>query len=298
MRKYVLITGGNGFLGQYLKNSFKNHDFIVFTLGKTQSNDIVNDLSNTVPKIPYVDIVIHAAGKAHMVPKTKHEENDFFSVNFHGTINLCKGLEKSGNLPKQFIFVSSVAVYGLDKGDFITESHPLNGVSPYARSKIEAELFLINWAKENQVVLTILRLPLIVGPNPLGNLGAMIMGIKSGKYASIGKANAKKSVVWVEDIPKFILEIKVLGGIYNLTDNYHPTFGELELHISKKFNKPKPKKIPLIIAKFIALIGDLGGKKVPIDSNKLKKITSTLTFNSDKAMKVTNWKPSRVLDKF
>ena len=297
MSNYVLITGANGFLGQYLKKSFENHNFNVFTLGRTQSSDIVNDLSTTVPKTPNVDIVVHAAGKAHLVPKTKNEENEFFRVNYQGTVNLCKGFEKTGNLPKQFVFISTVAVYGIDKGELIEESHPLNGISPYAKSKIDAELFLINWARENQVVLTILRLPLIVGPNPPGNLGAMVRGIKSGKYASLGKANAKKSVIWVEDIPKFIFEIRGLGGIYNLTDNYHPTFGELELHISQKLNKSKPVSIPLNIAKAFAWIGDLIGEKFPINSNKLKKITSTLTFNSDKAMNVSNWKPSRVLDK-
>jgi nucleoside-diphosphate-sugar epimerase len=294
----MLITGGNGFLGQHIGDFFHKNGFQIMSLGRTSLSEIICDLSVNVPNIPKIDFVIHAAGKAHVVPKTIDEENDFFNVNYKGTINLCKGLENSGDLPKQFIFISSVAVYGVDEGENIDESHPLNGESPYAKSKIKAENYLLHWAKKNNVVLTILRLPLIAGPNPPGNLGAMINGMKSGKYASIGKANAKKSVIWVEDIPKFILEVKGIGGIYNLTDNYHPTFRELELHISRKFNKSKPFSVPLLIARSIALIGDLIGDKFPINSEKLKKITSTLTFKSEKAMNIPNWKPNQVLDKF
>lgn len=297
MGSAVLITGTNGFLGQYLKDFFLEKSFEIISLGRNQSNDIICDLSIAIPKVANIDFVVHAAGKAHLVPKNKEEEADFFKVNYQGTINLCEGLENSGYIPREFIFVSTIAVYGLDEGENIDESHPLNGKSAYAKSKIEAENFLIDWAEKNNVVLTILRLPLVAGPNPPGNLGSMIQGIKSGKYASIGNANNRKSVIWVEDIPKFIFVVKGVGGIYNLTDNFHPTFGELELRISQKYKKSQPLKVPLIFAKSIALLGDLIGSKFPMNSIKLKKITSTLTFNSDKAMNFTDWKPTQVLDK-
>lgn len=293
----VLITGSNGFLGTHLKKFYTKENFKIFSLGRTGKSDIQCDISTKVPKLPAVDFVIHAAGKAHTVPKTQEEENDFFSVNLQGTVNLCKGLESIHCLPKEFIFMSTVAVYGLDEGVDIDENYPLLGKSPYAKSKIEAESFLTQWANLNNITLTILRLPLIAGPNPPGNLGDMIRGISTGKYASIGKANAKKSVIWVEDIPQFILKVKDQGGIFNLTDNYHPTFGELELSISKNLGKSKPLNIPLTLAKVIAFFGDFLGGKFPVNSDKLNKITSTLTFSTQKAMLSTDWKPTQVLKK-
>lgn len=42
------------------------------------------------------------------------------------------------------------------------------------------------------VTLGIIRPSLIAGPNPPGNLGAMIHGMRSGKYFSVGKGEAKK----------------------------------------------------------------------------------------------------------
>ncbi|GAB2609290.1 NAD-dependent epimerase/dehydratase family protein [Belliella aquatica] len=293
----VLITGGCGFLGSHIKENILKNNFRIFTLGRNGKGEINCDISTEIPSLPKLDFVIHTAGKAHTVPKTQKEEKDFFSVNLQGTINLCKGLERIHCMPKEFIFISTVAVYGLDEGVDIDENYPLLGTSPYAKSKIEAESFLVDWTKKRNITLTILRLPLIAGPNPPGNLGSMIDGIKTGRYASIGKADARKSMVWVEDIPQFIMKIKDKGGIFNLTDNYHPTFGELELLISKNLSKSKPLRIPLVLAKIVALFGDLFGDKFPLNSEKLKKITSTLTFSTQKAMLSTEWNPTQVLKK-
>lgn len=57
----------------------------------------------------------------------------------------------------------------------ITEDHPLNGDTPYAKSKIMAEEYLIRWCQKNNVILGILRPSLLAGKNALGNLGAMVM---------------------------------------------------------------------------------------------------------------------------
>lgn len=120
----------------------------------------------------------------HTLCLRRRQRNDFFDVNLQGTKNLCTALEQSG-IPKSFIFISTVAVYGCDSGENITEEYPLNGTTPYALSKIKAEKYLEEWCAMHNVKLSILRPSLIAGPNPPGNLGAMIHGIENGKYLSI-----------------------------------------------------------------------------------------------------------------
>jgi nucleoside-diphosphate-sugar epimerase len=247
--------------------------------------------------LPFIDIVIHCAGKAHSIPRTGQEAKVFFDVNFEGTKNLCSAINSLQQIPKAFIFISTVAVYGVDEGELIPEGHQLNGSTPYARSKILAENWLQAWAKENDVILSILRLPLVAGDRPPGNLGAMLKGISSGRYASIGKANARKSMVWAADIAPIVSKLALEGGIYNLTDGYHPTFGELEHRISFLLGKRDPVRIPMNFAKGIAFLGDILGNRSPINSDKLRKITSTLTFDDMKAKKVLDWQPNKVLDK-
>lgn len=292
-----LLTGSSGFLGKRIRESLLSAGHELITLGRTADHDIRVDLGSDAVGAAgdiAVDVVVHCAGKAHMVPRTKEEAAAFFEVNLEGTKRLCSLLRPG--VTRSFIFISTVAVYGVDAGEMIGEEHPLNGNTPYALSKIQAEQWLTAWARENNVVLGILRLPLIAGIDAPGNLGQMVKGIKSGRYLSIGKANARKSMVWDMDVAQIIPALARTGGTYNLTDGMHPTFGELEACISGSLGKGKPMAIPLIAAKLLAKVGDLSGGKFPVDSNKLNKIISTLTFNDARAREVLGWKPSHVLD--
>lgn len=293
----ILLTGSSGFFGQIIYQSLIDKAD-VFTLNRSSAS-INIDLSNTVPEIfTTCQMVIHSAGKAHCVPKTTIEKQTFFDVNVTGTKNLLKGLEMAPQLPQYFVFISSVAVYGVEVGHLITENTPLLAEDPYGRSKIEAEKIIEEWCAKNGVVCSILRLPLLAGAKPPGNLGDMIKGIKKGYYFNIGGGKAQKSVVLTEDVANIIPTVAKIGGIYNLTDRYHPNFNELSIHIAKQLNKSKPVSIPLFIAKLIALVGDLIKNRVPINSKKLNKIISDLTFDDSKAVEVLNWKPNAVLENF
>jgi len=301
MNERILLTGASGFLGKILSYELAKMGYELLTIGRKETDTIYADLANDnlrLPvELPYVDIVIHSAGKAHCIPRTEQEAKIFFDVNLEGTKNLCGAINSLQKLPRAFIFISTVAVYGVDKGDLIPEEHPLNGSTPYARSKILAENWLQTWAKKNGVILSILRLPLVAGDQPPGNLGAMLKGISSGRYASIGKADARKSIVWAADIAHVVAKLATEGGIYNLTDDYHPTFRELEHQIASSLGRQDPIRIPMNFAKGIAFLGDILGDRSPINSDKLKKITSTLTFDDTKAKKALNWQPNKVLDK-
>jgi len=134
----ILLTGSNGFLGQnLLKKLSTGNSVVTCDLNKAI---ISCDLSQAIPQLKDTfDMVIHAAGKAHVVPKNGEEEKLFFDVNYLGTINLLQALEK--NPPKSFVFISTVAVYGLEEGDLITEDFPLNGSTSYAKSKKQILIF-------------------------------------------------------------------------------------------------------------------------------------------------------------
>ena len=290
------MTGSSGFLGKELKKNLIS-EVDLFELNRSSGNYLF-DLSDVTPTfdLPF-NLVIHAAGKAHSVPKNEAEKQDFFNVNVKGTSNLLKGLENSG-FPKSFVFISSVAVYGKKSEKLINESENLSAKDPYGQSKIQAEKLIQAWCEKHNVICTILRLPLIAGLNPPGNLGSMIKGIQKGYYFNIAGGKAKKSMVLVEDVAGIILRAGEIGGIYNLTDGYHPSFTELSELIAKQLNKNKPGNIPIWLARVISKAGDLLGSKAPINSNKLRKITLDLTFDDSKARKLLGWNPSPVLEGF
>lgn len=293
----LLFTGGTGFLGRNVR-PILNKIYDVTTCGITSDDMLKVNLANEVPVLDkHYDIVLHACGKAHVVPKSEADKQAFYDVNYQGTVNICAALEKVG-VPKALIFISTVAVYGCETGSDITEEHPLWGKTPYADSKIKAEEFLQEWAAKNNVTLGIIRPSLIAGPNPPGNLGAMINGIKSGRYLSIAGSKARKSVLMVEDIAKLVPLLAEKGGTYNVCDSYNPSFRELEEVICKQLGMKLPMSIPYWFAKCMALAGDCLGIKAPINSLKLDKITKPLTFSNKKAVKVLGWKPTSVLNNF
>lgn len=293
----LLFTGASGFLGNNIRPLLeKTYD--VTTVGLLPQDDYMVNIAKEVPELhERYDIVLHAAGKAHSVPKTEAEKKVFFDVNLQGTKNLCAALERVG-MPQAIIFVSTVAVYGCDYGENITEEHPLEGTTPYAMSKRMAEEYLQRWCNEHNVTLGIIRPSLIAGPNPPGNLGAMINGISRGRYLSIAGGKARKSVLMVQDVAALVPLLAAKGGIYNVCDSQQPTFRELENVICKQLGKSLPMSIPYFVAKCMALVGDLLGKKAPINSLKLDKIAKSLTFSNEKAMRELGWTPTGVLENF
>ena len=293
----LLFTGASGFLGSNIIQLL-NGAYNIISVGLSPQDTYLVDIATDIPTFTDAfDVVFHAAGKAHSVPKTEAEKRLFFDVNLQGTKNLCTALERSG-IPKAFIFISTVAVYGCDSGENITEEHSLNGTTPYALSKIKAEKYLEGWCAMHNVKLSILRPSLIAGPNPPGNLGAMIRGIRNGKYLSIAGGKARKSVLMVQDIANLLPMLIEKGGIYNVCDSYQPSFRELEMVICKQLNKKLPLSIPYWFAKSMAVLGDCFGENTPINSLKLRKITNSLTFSNEKAVRELGWKPMNVLKNF
>lgn len=293
----LLFTGGTGFLGKNVM-PLLNERYDVTTCGITPDDMIKANFVSEVPELPEkYDIVLHACGKAHVVPKTEAEKKAFFDVNYQGTVNLCKGLEKVG-LPKALVFISTVAVYGCDFGDMITEDHSLDGETPYAKSKIMAEEYLTEWCNNHNVVLGILRPSLLAGKNAPGNLGSMVKGVKKGYYMNIAGGKVIKSILMADDIARILPLVAEKGGVYNVCDTFQPTFGQISESVAKQLGKGKPINIPYWMAWCMAKVGDLLGNKAPINSYKLEKMTKSLTFSNEKARKELGWEPLDVLENY
>jgi len=294
----LLLTGASGFLGKRIQKELKEL-FQIIDLGRKEPSTIICDLGEEIPIInEQIDFVVHCAGKAHVIPKSKEEADAFFNINHKGTNRLLSGLDKAPCLPKTFVFISTIAVYGKDKGENIKEETPLFGQTPYALSKIQAEKDLEKWSKLNNVKLIILRLPLVVDTDPPGNLGAMKRAIQKGFYPTIGGNQAKKSAVLARDVAMLLPTILDKEGIYNLTDDQDPKFIDIEKAISQAVNKKIKLSIPLSLLKLGGRAGSLIEKtklRFPINTFKVDKITESLTFSCEKAKKELGWKPNSVL---
>ena len=270
----------------------------VTTCGIAANDMLKADLANEIPLLDqHYDVVLHACGKAHVIPRSEAEKQAFYDVNYRGTVNLCTALERAG-LPKALVFISTVAVYGCESGNMITEEHPLNGNTPYAKSKIMAEKYLTDWCAGHNVVLGILRPSLLAGRDAPGNLGTMVNGIRKGFYMNIAGKKVVKSILMAEDIARILPLVVDKGGVYNVCDTRQPSFEEISVLVAKQLNKRKPLSIPYWMAWCMAKVGDCIGSKAPINSYKLEKMTQSLTFSNDKARIELCWEPLNVLTNY
>lgn len=304
----LLLTGYPGFLASSIKEWFETKGWEVDTLGllpfpegvSQSGTHIVCNLVNEVPQLPgsRYDLVIHAAGKAHVVPKTEAERKSFFDVNVTGTEHLLAALQKVP--PKSIVLISSVAVYGKETGIMIREDAPLLADSPYGKSKILAEGLIRDTPFPEEVVRGIVRLPLIAGKDAPGNLGSMIKAIRKGIYFNVAGGKAVRSVVLKEDIAPFLLELSRYGGTYNFTDGRGITYRELDQKIHEQVSCPKRPGLPYCLAWLIALGGEILGfvlrRSMPLDFYRLDKLVSDLTFDGSKATREIPFSPRHVID--
>lgn len=305
-RQRVLVTGGSGFLGRHLVHHLAGQGTDVAALCRRPVERVrlvPADLSS--PELEFgrnsFSVVYHLAGLAHRVPRTAEEESEFFRVNVEGTGNLLRALERTSPLPEAVVLISSVAVYGQEEGTLLDEGTPRRAREPYGASKREAEDILLDWSSRCGVRAAIIRLPLIVGRNAPGNFGMMVASLRSGRYLGVGTGAARRSMVLAEDVARILPAAARAGGIFNLTDGYHPSFAELEASICAALRRAAPRRLPLILAKVLASAGDCGqkliGRQLPFSSRTLMKMTSTLTLSDRRGREVLGWNPTPVLER-
>lgn len=175
----ILCTGANGFTGASIISELlkklhppphiqalsrnqtnlerlqltNNIHFTACDLSKTLPDEIINPPSSQPP----FDLIIHTAGCSFIKQSVTH--HDFITSNIQTTENLINYCHK--HPPKNFIFLSSISVYGDIKTPSVNERTPFHTPSLYGSCKILAEK-LIQELPPTVKHLS-LRLPGIIG---------------------------------------------------------------------------------------------------------------------------------------
>ena len=221
----ILITGSNGFVGSYFIYKYKDkYDIKTFSFLKDDIHSLdCND----------VDVVFHLSALVHQMDGASCEEYE--RVNVTQTLQLAKIAKES--CVKHFVFMSTVAVYGIETG-VMNEKSDYTPLTEYGKSKLRAEIELQKLENKNFKV-SIIRPPIVYGKNAPGNMKSLLKLINKVPLLPFGKIENKRSMVYIGNLCHLVYETitQEKSGIFLASDDEPLSTSKLIELIAKNLDK-------------------------------------------------------------
>lgn len=230
--KHILITGDDSYIGTTFEKWITKwpDKFLVDTIDMKDNKWKKRDFSK-------YDVVFHVAGIAHVSADPKMEEL-YYKVNCDLTIETAKKAKKDG--VKQFIFMSSIIVYGdsshINKKRIIDINTIPQPTNFYGNSKLQAEKGL-EALESNTFKIVILRPPMIYGKGSKGNYP------KLSRYAQklpiFPDVDNQRSMLHVDNLCEFIhlMIVNEEQGIFFPQNREYVKTAEMVRLISESYGK-------------------------------------------------------------
>lgn len=242
-----LVTGSSGFLGSFvverlleagasvrcLVRRSSNCDFLLGQPVQYAFGDIT-DTPSLVAALQGIDFVFHLAG----LIKARAAE-DFFRVNYLGTINLLEASRRQSPVPRRVVVVSSLAAVGPSSPSRpLDETSPCHPLSPYGQSKLQAETAARSYT--DTLDLTIVRPPTIFGPRDretlsifkLAALGIVPRTRQPGEISTIHATDLADGIV------KAALHPAAVGQTYFMANDDILSLDQLVGAITESLGRP------------------------------------------------------------
>lgn len=272
----ITIFGGSGFVGRQLATELKK-EYKIQTI--SLHNEAWQNHIDTDTKF-YINLI----GKAHDHENTA-SEHDYNYANIHLTQQIFTVFKNSK--ATLMIHISSLAaVEEFSSVKPLTEIAECRPLSYYGISKRKAEEWLLSQSLPENKKLIIIRPPMIHGPGDKGNLGLLYKIIAKGIPYPLAAFNNKRSFI---SITNFIFYIKKImdkytilpSGVYHISDNESLSTAELIKIMKEVLNK---NVLEIAVPPFLIIgLAKLGDRlHLPLNTKRLKKMTSTLEISSDK----------------
>ena len=222
--RHVLVTGGTGFIGSHVVDSLLRDGFEVTVIDNfdafyARSSKLANIAAHrdcarwklvegdirdldAIHSLPHsIDTIVHLAAAAGVRPSIANPLQ-YQSINVAGTHNLLEFARHRGI--GQFVFGSSSSVYGVNPNVPWTEAdHVLQPISPYASTKVSAELLGHVYAHLHGIRFVALRFFTVYGPRQRPDLAIHKFANLMLQRASVplyGDGSTRRDYTYVEDI--------------------------------------------------------------------------------------------------
>ena len=294
-----LVTGANGFVGQYLCAELLRQGQSVRAAVRSASPPIdnievavvgaIDGEINWANALRDIDVVIHLAARVHVM---KDEAADplaeFLRVNMQGTANLAYQAAAAG--VKRLVYVSSIKV----NGERTTETQPFaesdkpNPQDAYATSKWRAEQVLQRIAQESGLEVVIVRPPLVYGPAVKGNFIRLLKAVDKGIPLPLASVRNKRSLIYLGNLADALIlcasHPAAAGKTYLVRDGEDVSMPELVRQMAIGLGRPA-RLFPLPVS-LLRGLGRLFGKLASVE-----RVVGSLRVNDNLIRKELGWKP-------
>jgi nucleoside-diphosphate-sugar epimerase len=280
--KRVLIVGGSGFIGTRLASLLLElgHDVVIFDKAPSTVHASrivrgdVRDAAALRAAVEGVDAIVALAAEHRDDVRPASLYHD---VNVGGAANLVRAATQAG--VRRIVFVSSVAVYGLDQ-PLAGENAPLRPAGDYGRSKVLAERIHDEWvAGDPRRSLMTLRPVVVFGEGNRGNVYTLAEQLRRGRFAMVGSGRNRKAIAYVGNLVEFIA--RNLDGargriVLNYADPPDYRSGELVARLCELLGRTPPRHhlpYPLALAAGRAFdaLAWLLGRPLPFSAARVRK---------------------------
>ena len=270
----LLLTGSTGFLASALQKKLDDHFVIRTSRGYEMENSSrffrknISSTENFSDCLSNVDVVIHTAARVHQMNDLAEDpQKEFMETNCFGTLNLARQAAQAG--VKRFIFLSSIKVNGEEShsGRPFRFDDPRMPKDPYGISKAKAEEGLLKIAAETRLEVTIIRPPLVYGPDVKANFAALLKLASKNVPLPLGSVNNKRSFVALDNLVNLIVTCidhpKAANQVFLISDDNDVSTSKLFSIMVEAFGKKA--RLINVSPHFLRLIAKLIGKEEVID---------------------------------
>lgn len=197
MIKKILITGKNSYVGNKLAEWLQKDPEKYEVVKESVRDDKWKQIDFSV-----FDVVVHVAGIAHQDTKADQEQL-YYKINTDLTIDIAKKAKDEG--VKQFIFMSSIIVYGasskIGETKIITKDTVPEPINFYGTSKLLAEKGILPLQSDSFNVVVI-RPPMIYGKGSKGNYPLLAKFAKT--VPIFPDIDNQRSMLHIDNLTEFI----------------------------------------------------------------------------------------------
>lgn len=256
----ALVTGAGGFIGSHLVEHLVAAGAKVTALFRYTSEASLGHLTGSPAlkrvRVEFGDIrdpescaravkgqelIFHLAAQI-AIPYSYRSPRDFVAVNVGGTVNLLQAALAEKKL-KRFLQVSTSEVYGGAQRTPIDESHPLNPQSPYAASKVSAEMMARSYACSFDLPLTIVRAFNTFGPRQSTRaiIPTIITQSLDQETLKLGATHPRRDFLYVKDTARGMalaaLATDTIGETLNLCSGSERSVKEIVAEVGSALGK-------------------------------------------------------------